>query len=207
MPAESRAEKKERTRRAILEAALRLTEDTGLAALSLRHVAREVGIVPTAFYRHFESIDALGLALVEESFASLRAMIREVRRGDPSVGEIVDRSVAVLVEHVRGQRAHFGFIARERSGGSAPVREAIRFEFQLFERELAADLARLPMEHWSAEDLRALSNLIVGAMIITAEDILRAELRELPEIRRRARAQLLMMVVGALNWRSKSAPG
>lgn len=200
---ETRSEKKERTRRAILDAALRLTEDTGLAGLSLRQVAKEVGIVPTAFYRHFESIDQLGLTLVEESFVSLRAMIRDVRQGAPSLGQIVDRSVAVLVEHVRDERAHFGFIARERSGGSAVVRDAIRTQFQLFERELATDLARLPMDHWSGDDLRILSNLIVGSMITTSEEILRAEEREMPEIRHRARTQLLMVIVGALNWKSR----
>lgn len=205
IPTETRSVKKERTRRAILDAALRLTEDTGLAGLSLRQVAKEVGIVPTAFYRHFASIDELGLALVEESFGSLRAMIRDVRRGDPSLSDVVDRSVDVLVEHVREERAHFGFIARERTGGSAVVRDAVRREFQLFERELATDLARLPMDHWSSEDLRILSNLIVGAMITTAEEILRADARDLTEIRHRARTQLMMTIVGAVNWRSKNS--
>jgi AcrR family transcriptional regulator len=200
---ESRRQRKERTRRALLDAALRLSEDTGLAGLSLRQVAKEVGIVPTAFYRHFASIDELGLELVEESFTALRAMIREVRQGNPSLGHVVDRSVEVLVEHVRAERAHFGFIARERSGGSAVEREAVHRELQLFERELATDLARLPMEHWSAEDLRTLSGLIVGAMITTAEEILRADERDLPVIRRRARTQLLMVIVGAVNWRSR----
>ena len=42
----SRTEQKERTRRAILDAALTLAEDGGLAALSLRQVAKEIGIVP-----------------------------------------------------------------------------------------------------------------------------------------------------------------
>lgn len=200
----SRSDKKERTRRSILDAALRLTEETGLAGLSLRQVAKEVGIVPTAFYRHFDSIDQLGLALVEESFVSLRAMIRDVRQGTPSLGQIVDRSVSVLAEHVRADRAHFGFIAREKSGGSPVVRDAVRREFQLFERELATDLARLPMDHWSSEDLRTLSNLIVNAMITTSEEFLLADARDLPEITARARSQLLMVIVGALNWKSSS---
>ncbi len=201
---ETRSEGKERTRRAILDAALRLSEDAGLAGLSLRQVAKEVGIVPTAFYRHFESIDELGLALVEESFGSLRAMIRDVRQGTPSLGKIVDSSVEVLVDHVREQRTHFGFIAREKSGGSAVVRESVHREFDLFERELATDLARLPMDHWSSEDLHTLANLIVGAMITTSESILRADARDLPGIRHRARTQLLMMIVGALNWKSNA---
>ena len=41
--------------------------------------------MPTAFYRHFASLEELGLALVDESFASLRAMLRDVRRGDPAL--------------------------------------------------------------------------------------------------------------------------
>jgi AcrR family transcriptional regulator len=200
---QTRVERKERTRRAILDAALRLSEQTGLVGLSLRQVAKEVGVVPTAFYRHFASIDELGLALVEESFTSLRAMIRDVRRGNPPLEEIVDRSVQVLDEHVRGQRAHFSFIARERTGGSAVVRAAVRQEFALFERELATDLARLPMDHWSSEDLQVLSRLIVVAMVAVAEEILETPDRERAAIKRRARTELLIVIVGAQNWRSQ----
>ena len=209
---ESRSDKKERTRRAILAAALRLTEDTGLAGLSLRQVAKEVGIVPTAFYRHFDSIEALGLALVDESFVSLRAMLRDIRRPDPSggvpaLGNIVDRSVETLVEHVHQRRSHFLFIARERAAGPLSVREAIRHEIELCERELATDLARLPdTDAWSAEDLRVLSNLIVTAMVATAEQIMVVAGRPAAEkqIVENARTQLRMVLVGALNWRSRS---
>ena len=56
----------------------------------------------------------------------------------------------MLVEHVHAQRAHFAFIARERAAGPPVVREAIRHQIELFERELATDLARLPgTERWS----------------------------------------------------------
>jgi AcrR family transcriptional regulator len=209
---ESRGERKERTRRAILDAALRLCEDSSLVALSLRQVAKEVGIVPTAFYRHFDSIESLGLALVDESFVSLRAMLRDIRRGDPSSGppslaNIVDRSVDTLNEHVRQQRAHFQFIARERAAGPPSVREAIRHEIELCERELATDLARLPgTDAWTAEDLRVLSNLIVTAMVATAEQLIVAAGRPGSEkqIVENARTQLRMVLVGALNWQSRT---
>ena len=202
----SRVERKERTRRAILDAALELSDETTLAAISLRQVAKQVGIVPTAFYRHFDSIEALGLALVDEAFASLRTMMRDIRRGDPALADIVDRSVSVLVDHVHEQRAHFLFIARERAAGPPGVRDAIRHQIELFERELATDLARLPgTDTWSAEDLRVLSNLIVTAMVATAESILSAAGR--PDVEKQlveqARTQLRMVLVGALNWRSK----
>ena len=199
---ETRVERKERTRRAILDAALRLCEDSSLVALSLRQVAKEVGIVPTAFYRHFDSIESLGLALVDESFVSLRAMLRDIRRGDPSYSDIVDRSVEVLQWHVQQQRGHFQFIARERAAGPLAVRAAIRHEIELCERELATDLAR----PWSPEDLRVLSNLIVTAMVATAEQIMAAVGRPGAEkqIVEGARTQLRMVLIGALNWQSRT---
>ena len=203
----TRGERKERTRRAILDAALRLCEESSLVALSLRQVAKEVGIVPTAFYRHFDSIEALGLALVDESFVSLRTMLREIRRGDPAFADIVDSSIAILVDHVHQQRAHFLFIARERAAGPPAVRKAIGQQIELFERELATDLARLPgTGEWSAEDLRMLSNLIVNAMVSTAEAILQVAGRPdaEKELVEHARTQLRMVLVGALNWTSRS---
>jgi AcrR family transcriptional regulator len=201
----TRVERKERTRRAILDAALRLSERDGLGGISLRQVAKEVGVVPTAFYRHFASIDELGLALVDESFASLREMLRDVRRGQPAPNEIIERSVSVLAQHVRARREHFGFIARERIGGAAVVRTAVQHQLELFERELATDLAQLARApRWSSEDVHTLSNLIVTAMVATVEDLLRAEGRRAAEdeVADRARIQLRMIVVGALQWRS-----
>lgn len=199
---ESRAEQKERTRRAILDAALSLSEESGLGGLSLRQVAREVGIVPTAFYRHFASLEELGLALVDESFVSLRAMLRDVRRDNPAPAEIIQRSVGVLGEHVRSHRAHFGFIARERASGPRHIRDAVRHELELVERELAADLARLPVGQWSTDDLQILAHLIVGAMVSTVEDLLGDRRTSEQALLLRAEKQLRMVVVGALQWRS-----
>ena len=203
VPAETRGERKERTRRAIIDAALDLLEDSSLVALSLRQVTKEVGIVPTAFYRHFDSIEDLGLALVEESFVSLREMLRDVRRSDPTYRNIIDSSVKVLIEHTHHQHAHFAFIARERVAGPPSVREAIRHQIELVERELAADLARLTdPTNWSPEDLRVLSNLIVTSMVGTAESVLSARPEQEQALVEQARTQLRMLLVGALNWRS-----
>lgn len=200
----NRGERKERTRRAILDAALELSREGTLAALSLRQVARQVGIVPTAFYRHFESIDELGLTLVDESFVSLRAMLRDVRRNGPALDDVIDSSLDVLVQHVHAQRDHFSFIARERGAGPLVVREAIAHQIELFERELAMDFARLPgAGRWSSEDLQVLSNLIVSQVVATAERILASRPEAEAAIVDRTRTQLRMVLTGALNWRSR----
>lgn len=202
----TRQERKERTRQAILDAALALAVEESLAAISLRQVTREVGIVPTAFYRHFASVEELGLALVEQSFASLRGMIRSARAGNPSLEDVVRDSVSILVEHVHQHRDHFRFIVRERFGGVAEIRLAVGHELDLFERELAADVARLPgMEAWSAEDLRILANLIINAMVATTESLLDAEGHAAEQRTVHvARRQLHMIIIGAANWRSRS---
>ena len=199
----TRGEQKERTRRAILDAALELSQEGGLSALSLRQVAKAVGIVPTAFYRHFESLDELGLALVEESFQSLRTILRDVRQGSTVPREIIRRSVDVLVSHVPENRGHFAFIARERFGGPKPVRDAVHHQLDLVQRELATDLAFITGRQWSGEDLNILANLMVTAMVSTAEDLVFSEHQSTrDEIKRRAERQLRMVVVGALQWRS-----
>ncbi len=204
---ESRQERKQRTRRAILDAALGIADEESLATVSLRQVTRAVGIVPTAFYRHFDSLDELGLALVDQSFASLREMLRDVRRSSSELKGAISGSVAVLVEHVHQRRQHFRFIARERTGGPPVVRDAIRHELELIERELATDLARIAgTETWSSDDLRIMANLIVTAMVSTAEAIVAAPPGR-PEVEREvvrtAEQQLRMIMVGAMNWESR----
>ncbi|MGH3354247.1 MAG: TetR family transcriptional regulator [Nocardioidaceae bacterium] len=202
---QTRRERKERTRQAILDAALRLLEDEGFGRLSLRQVTREVGIVPTAFYRHFASLDELGLTLVDESFSTLREMIRSARQDLAAYDSVIRRSVQVLVDHVHAHRAHFAFIARERFAGHGPVHRAIRHELELFSRELANDLSQLPaLSTWSREDLGMLSDLIVSSMVSTAEAILDAP-ADHPEVEeqivRNARKQLRVIVVGISGWR------
>ncbi|KAA1420868.1 TetR family transcriptional regulator [Nocardioides humilatus] len=209
---ETRVERKERTRRAILDAALELCEGQPLAALSLRQVAKQVGVVPTAFYRHFESIDQLGLELVDESFSALRDLLKAARTFDtpPSSDRalflaVVDNSVKALVSHVPRAERHFRFIARERLAGSLLVREAVRHQLELIERELATDIARVPgAGRWSADDLQILANLLVNAMLSHAEELALANGR--PDVVRRiedtARRQLHIVLIGALSWDS-----
>lgn len=204
--AASRQEQKERTRQAILAAALELAQTEGFAQVSLRQVAKQAGVVPTAFYRHFESKDALGLALVEQSFSTLRRMIRDAQR-DPQVFEhIIDAAAEVLVETVKRSKAHFAFVARERVSGSDAVRQAIRHELELFVSELAVVLARLPnIENWTSDDVQMVSRLFVRNMVSNAEEVVempdgRPDLEE--QIKEGARRQMRLIVLGFKEWKS-----
>ena len=66
-----RAIQKEKTRRALIDAAFnQLSAEKSFSNLSLREVAREAGIAPTSFYRHFNDMDELGLEMVDEVSSS-----------------------------------------------------------------------------------------------------------------------------------------
>ncbi|HEY4459681.1 MAG TPA: TetR family transcriptional regulator [Pseudonocardiaceae bacterium] len=201
----SRQERKQRTRQALLDAALDLLGDRGFANLSLREVAKAAGIVPTAFYRHFASMDDLGVALVEESMRSLRHMIRSARTTPQASSQLIANSVHTLQQHVRAQRAHFRFIVRERYGGTGAVSRAIAVELKLFASDLAVDLARLDgLREWSTDDLHLLADLIVAAMLATVLDLLDVRPEDIEAemiIAHVAQQRLRLIFLGASQWR------
>lgn len=205
-PTGPREEKKQKTRQGLLDAALLLLEgEQSFASLSLREVTREAGIVPTAFYRHFRDMDELGLALVDESFHTLRQMMRAARTGSMPTEQLIRRSVTVFVAHVRANSRYFQFVLRERAGGRLALRNAIRTEVRLFVSELATDLARFPaLNRWPTEDLQMMAGLIVATMMNAVMDVL-----DLPPgrpedeqaIAALLEKQLRLVILGAGQWK------
>jgi AcrR family transcriptional regulator len=202
----SRAQRKERTRQSLLDVTLGLIAHRSLASISLREVARAAGIVPTAFYRHFASIDALGVELVDESMRPLRQMIRDTRRGDVGKGDIIKRTVEILGRQVRDHPAQFQFLSRERYGGVTAVRRAIATELRLFTSELTIDLARMTAGlDWSADDLEMAADLMVSTMLAAVMDLLEVDKRHAEDeqlVLDRAERQLRLIALGMNEWRS-----
>ncbi|PNG22285.1 TetR family transcriptional regulator [Streptomyces cahuitamycinicus] len=183
-----RQAQKQKTRQALLDAALALLEEQSLSSLGLREVTRAVGVAPTAFYRHFRSTADLGVALVEEALGSLHPMIRTTvsATGDPE--ERVARAIDLIARHVDGYPAHVRFIARERHGGVQPVREAIREQLARFAQEVEVELAEDPVSRgWGEGDLLMLAHLYVDQMLSTASLFL--EVLEGPEEERADRTR------------------
>lgn len=78
----SRAEQKRHTRALIVAAGREAVAARGFAGLVVREIAREAGIVPTAFYRHFDSLDALATELAAGSAEALGSLVDSLV-GDP----------------------------------------------------------------------------------------------------------------------------
>ncbi|SNX64196.1 TetR family transcriptional regulator [Streptomyces sp. TLI_55] len=199
-----RQAQKQKTRQALLDAALGLLEEQSLSSLGLREVTRAVGVAPTAFYRHFRSTADLGVALVEDTLGSLHPMIRTtVSTADDSEQRIA-RAVELIARHVDAYPAHIRFIARERHGGVQPVRDAIREQLARFGQEVKDELAKDPESaDWSDDDLLMLANLYVDQMLITASLFLEAQ-EAAPEERDRviqvATRQMRLISIGRHHW-------
>lgn len=209
--APSRSERKAVSHKALLHAALTLVgEGRSFTSISLREIARQAGMVPNAFYRHFASTDDLGLELVEEMGITLRRLLREARQVDPSKGDILRRSVQVYQHYVKANRLVFLFISSERSGGSRVLRVAIRNDVTHFTNEMAQDFRALGLyKEMPTARLQMVCGLIVMTMLAAAIDIL-----DLPpdqpmlehEMTGNFVRQLQIILLGAGQWCEK-APG
>jgi len=73
----------ERLRDDIIEAASRLLADPAAPPLTLRAVAREVGVAATSVYLHFDDIESLLLATANHLFGELIRRQDEITETDP----------------------------------------------------------------------------------------------------------------------------
>lgn len=123
----TRAQQKLQTRENIMSAALKkMNEDKGFSSLSLREVAKEAGIAPASFYRHFDNMEKLGLELVAQAENALQLILRDARTLEEKGENIVEKSVAVCMQHFRENGPLFRVLTREATGNSPIIRRAIK---------------------------------------------------------------------------------
>jgi AcrR family transcriptional regulator len=200
-----RAEQTLQTRQGLLEAARQLmASGRGFCSISLREVSKAAGIVPTGFYRHFDDMDHLGLALVNEVGETFRATIRLVRHNELVLGGITDASVRIFLDAVTANRPQFLFLAREQYGGSLPVRQALATLRTGISSDLAADLALMSRwQHLDAASLSVMADLVVKAVFATLPELIDPPQHPLPTYltpETKIMQQLRFIFVGARHW-------
>lgn len=139
-----RTEQKLQTRRALLDAALSLSAEKGFSSLSLRAVAKEAGIAPTTFYRHFQDMEDLGLALVDEVGTSLRQLVRRARQrvAESGQGSVIRPSIQTFMSFAQEHANLFRLLLGEGVVGPPAFREAVAKEVERFTSDLVDDLVR-----------------------------------------------------------------
>jgi AcrR family transcriptional regulator len=191
--ANNRIEKKNQTRRQILDAALELSAERGFSSLSLRQVAQQAGIAPTTFYRHFADMDDLGLALVDEVGASLRQLVRQARRRVDEAGgrNVIATSIETFMEFVEANANLFRLLLGEGAGSTAAFRRSVSKEVRRFTDDLAEDLVR---EAEASGRAIAHVELAAEAMVTVAFNLGAGSIDFSPEERRTVRDRIVIEV-------------
>ncbi|MDP2562273.1 HTH-type transcriptional repressor FabR [Psychrobium sp. 1_MG-2023] len=191
-----RAQQKEKTRRGLIDAAFnQLSAEHGFSNLSLREVAREAGIAPTSFYRHFKDMNELGLTMVDEGGLMLRQLMRKARQRINKGGSVIRISTETFMEFVDSRPNVFRLLLQERSGNAAAFRQAVNREIRHFVEELTDYLIQNTTLERSLATIQSEAMLIIvfnagaEALDMTQED--RKDLAE------RVILQLHMIATGA----------
>jgi len=211
-------------RRKLLDAALSLAvQSRSLSSIGIREIARRAGLNPNTFYRHFESLDELGLALVEELGSELRTGLSAIRTallaGGPvrlgAVGHnsgitgemVVRQSLTLVLDFVLKHEVAYIVGLRELHGGSPVLRRALRALIDSIAADIATDILRvIPpglVEEATVHDLAAVIARQVS--VLGLEYLEHREQRE--EFKRQAEHFILLLFYGALaerNYRQAS---
>lgn len=132
------------TREDLIGAALALLgPNRSVSTLGLREVAREAGIAPNSFYRHFRDIDELAVTLIDRAGSSLRAVIGQARHRTSSGRSVVRGSVEAFFDRLRADDKFLHLLLREGLAGSDAYKQAVDAQLRFFEEELCVDLVRL----------------------------------------------------------------
>lgn len=191
-----RAQQKERTRRTLIQSAFnQLCADKGFSSLSLREVAREAGIAPTSFYRHFRDMDELGLTMVDESGLTLRQLMRQARQRIAKGGSVIRTSLSTFMEFITDNPNAFRLLLRERSGTSLAFRTAVAREIQHFIAELADYLEQA--NGMSRQFAEAQAEAIVTLVFSAGAEALDTDANHRRLLQSRLELQLRMITKGA----------
>lgn len=197
----TRAEQKQKTRRSILDSAISLlNEGRSLDSIGLREVTRVAGLSAPSFYRHFETKEDLGLALVEEAGLFLRQMLRKARQRVASGNSAIESSIDTFIEFLEQYPFHFRILLQEQVGYSVEFRKAVRTEVNNFIQELAtyidqrsAELNRAPL------DAINIAEAMVAVVIAMGTRLTSSDRSEKSSIRNNAVKQLNLIMRGAIS--------
>ena len=174
------------TKEELFQAALNLIgPQKSISSLSLREVAREAGIAPNSFYRHFRDIDELAIELIDRAGIVLRQILHQARLKASKQNSIIRSSVEVFIEQLDADEGNLSLLLREAYTGSASYKLAVERQLNYFQQELQEDLIRLERlnnNRLSHPDIaaKAITQLVfnMGAKVI---DISAAERKEIAE--------------------------
>jgi AcrR family transcriptional regulator len=97
-------------RRAVMDAALAMASESGIESISLREVARRIGVTTGAPYHHFPDRQSLLLDLAIEAYARLLAALKRARENAPNPHEELKATAIAYLRFGRKHRAEYAIM-------------------------------------------------------------------------------------------------
>ncbi|KAA1172815.1 TetR family transcriptional regulator [Marinobacter salinexigens] len=156
----------------LVEAALRLITSTrSLTSLGLRELAREAGLNPNTFYRHFSNLDEFGLQVLGYIAEDMKSGVRQLRQMADSSEQASRDTVAFVYSYFLANPAATTVAVRELHGPSPVLRSALEGQLNASAREMAEDiLERELVVGVAAELIHEISHMTIRYILFRAMD-------------------------------------
>jgi len=170
----------------LVQAALRLiTETRSLTSLGLRELAREAGLNPNTFYRHFKSLDEFGLQVLGYIAEDMKTGVRQLRQMADSSEQASHDTVTFVYRYFLANPAATTVAVRELHGPSPVLRRALEAQLDASAREMAEDiLERGLVPGVDAAVVHEISHMTIRYILFRAMDYI-----EKPEQRERIQVE------------------
>lgn len=124
----------------LLQASLRLISGShSLSSLGIRELAREAGLNPNTFYRHFTDQEDFGLFVLEYIAGQVKQQVRMLRQAARSSDQAARDTIGFVYEYFRVNPAVVMVAVRELYGPSGQLRQAIAAQLEAAAKEMTED--------------------------------------------------------------------
>lgn len=156
----------------LVQAALRLITDTrSLTSLGLRELAREAGLNPNTFYRHFKNLDEFGLQVLGYIAEDMKSGVRQLRQMADTSEQASHDTVAFVYSYFLSNPAATTVAVRELHGPSPVLRRALEAQLNASAREMAEDiLERELVAGVEPEVIHEISQMTIRYILFRAMD-------------------------------------
>ncbi|MEQ9544492.1 MAG: TetR family transcriptional regulator [Marinobacter sp.] len=156
----------------LIQAALRLTtQSRSLSSLGLRELAREAGLNPNTFYRHFKNLDEFGLQVLGYIATDMKSGVRELRRMAESSEQASHDTVTFVYRYFQSNPAATTVAVRELHGPSPLLRKALEAQLNASAQEMAEDIIeRQLVSAVPPETIHEISRMTIRYILFRAMD-------------------------------------
>jgi AcrR family transcriptional regulator len=187
-------------RQRLMAAALRIgASKRSLQMLGLRELAREAGLNPNTFYRHFSSLEQLSQTIIDELGRDIRTNLRGIRRTVQSpLAEATPRTIEYVFDYALRNPDAFIVAVRELHGAMPALREALQRMIRDVAEEMVEDVQFLNIAPGLQVDtLREISQVVVQQVFHQTLDYIEQPSRR-SQIMRQTVRFIDMLFAGAL---------